>query len=294
MTTFKSTILLLLISASVISGTTKTRTARGIFGSIFSGLGGGKGSGGALIVLHGLGGGTGGPICKLMDVGLPLDSSVKIVCPQAEWTSNTLLPPTWLYALVGIGPRIKSWYSMNMMPGMSTLSPIPGESKAGLEDAMKRVEGVIQKLVNQGIPSEKIVLSGLSQGGSLTLYTALHTKYKLGGFIGIVDEAVRVATSLSSGRSCGDSSLLASTRYKEVQLHGEVKLAAHVSRLVAHPRHRLDGPWGKARLQQLCAIHGWVLSWHDQEQANLEREALAVGLQNAPVKSRTSRRWATR
>jgi len=186
MTTFKSTILLLLISASVISGTTKTRTARGIFGSIFSGLGGGKGSGGALIVLHGLGGGTGGPICKLMDVGLPLDSSVKIVCPQAEWTSNTLLPPTWLYALVGIGPRIKSWYSMNMMPGMSTLSPIPGESKAGLEDAMKRVEGVIQKLVNQGIPSEKIVLSGLSQGGSLTLYTALHTKYKLGGFIGIV------------------------------------------------------------------------------------------------------------
>merc|ERR550539_75994 len=41
-------------------------------------------------------------------------------------------------------------------------------------------------MAKQGIPSEKVVLAGLSQGGALTFYTALNTRYKLGGVIGIV------------------------------------------------------------------------------------------------------------
>lgn len=121
-----------------------------------------------------------------MKTGMGLDRSVKVLCPQADWTSNSLLPPTMITKLVGIGPKIQSWYNMFLMPGLSTHSPFPGENKEGLEDAMRRVEDQIENLINQGIPSERIVLSGLSQGGSLTLYTALHTKYKLGGFIGIV------------------------------------------------------------------------------------------------------------
>jgi predicted esterase len=72
------------------------------------------------------------------------------------------------------------------MPGLSVVSPIAGESKEELERAMKWVEEEIEKMIEEGIPSENIVLSGASQGGSLTLYTALHTKYKIGGFIPLV------------------------------------------------------------------------------------------------------------
>jgi predicted esterase len=48
------------------------------------------------------------------------------------------------------------------------------------------VEEEIKKMIQEGIPSENIVLVGVSQGGALTLYTALHTQYKLGGFIAII------------------------------------------------------------------------------------------------------------
>lgn len=37
-----------------------------------------------------------------------------------------------------------------------------------------------------GIPSENIVVHGVSQGAALTLYISVHTKYKLGGFLPIV------------------------------------------------------------------------------------------------------------
>ena len=61
-----------------------------------------------------------------------------------------------------------------------------GESKEDLEEALATIEGVIEELVEEGIPSENIVLSGASQGGVLTVYTALHSKHKLGGFMPIV------------------------------------------------------------------------------------------------------------
>merc|ERR1712090_99594 len=48
------------------------------------------------------------------------------------------------------------------------------------------VEKHIEELrINDGIPSENIVVAGFAQGGSLALYTALHTKYKLGGIIAV-------------------------------------------------------------------------------------------------------------
>ena len=46
----------------------------------------------------------------------------------------------------------------------------------GLDEAVRTVEGYIEEMMEEGIPSEKIVLIGLSQGGATTLYTALNTK----------------------------------------------------------------------------------------------------------------------
>lgn len=73
-----------------------------------------------------------------------------------------------------------------MMPGISVLSPVPGESKEGLDEALKKVEAVIEELMSEGVPSENIVVTGVSQGGCLTLWTAMYCKYKLGGFVPIV------------------------------------------------------------------------------------------------------------
>ena len=47
-------------------------------------------------------------------------------------------------------------------------------------------------MIDLGIASDNIVLVGLSQGGALTLYTALNTRYKLGGVIGLITYLPRI------------------------------------------------------------------------------------------------------
>ena len=114
-------------------------------------------------------------------LGLGLSEDTIVKCPKAD-RSPVGLPPAFM-------PDIKlarSWFNFWMMPEMSVLSPIAGESKEDLEAALVLVENEIKDLIAQGVPSKNIVVSGLSQGGALALYTAIHTKYKLGGFVPIV------------------------------------------------------------------------------------------------------------
>lgn len=91
------------------------------------------------------------------------------------------------------------------------------------------------------------------------------------------DEELREAARVAKARNigvCGSSGSLAHGKYKEVQIHGELRLRDHVQRLVAHPRHRLPGAAiGCERLAQVCHRHGWELSWSDEERGRLETEA---------------------
>ena len=82
---------------------------------------------------------------------------------------------------------VRSWFDFKKMPKLLVReSDSRSESKPDLEEALGWVEEEIEKMIEEGIPSENIVLSGMSQGGALTLYTALHTRYKLGGFLPMV------------------------------------------------------------------------------------------------------------
>jgi predicted esterase len=49
--------------------------------------------------------------------------------------------------------------------------------------AVNYVNEIIEKQISYGTPSEKIFISGYSQGGLLTLAVALTSQHKLGGFI---------------------------------------------------------------------------------------------------------------
>src|SRR4051812_32086760 len=51
--------------------------------------------------------------------------------------------------------------------------------------AVSYVNQIIEREIELGIPPEKIIISGYSQGGLLTLATALTSKHKLGGFISL-------------------------------------------------------------------------------------------------------------
>ena len=143
------------------------------------------------IVLHGLASGCPkllvGSLAHSSIWGLGLSKNTIVKCPTADKHPVGVMPPTYVGQILGTGiTSVPSWFNFWMMPAMSVLSSIPGESKDELDLALRRVEELIEELINEGVPSQNIVVTGASQGGALTLYTALHTKYKLGGFVPIV------------------------------------------------------------------------------------------------------------
>uniref|UniRef100_A0A8C3X0G8 Acyl-protein thioesterase 1 n=1 Tax=Catagonus wagneri TaxID=51154 RepID=A0A8C3X0G8_9CETA len=61
------------------------------------------------------------------------------------------------------------------------LSPDSLEDEPGIKQAAENVKALIEQEVKNGIPSNRIILGGFSQGGALSLYTALTTHQKLAG-----------------------------------------------------------------------------------------------------------------
>ena len=53
------------------------------------------------------------------------------------------------------------------------------EDEAGIRRASQMVNQLIADEVKSGIPAERIMIGGFSQGGALALYTALHTEHKV-------------------------------------------------------------------------------------------------------------------
>ena len=150
----------------------------------FFGFGGGRREKSAIIFIHGLGVSL-STACKLFfGPAMGLSRSRNYVrCPVAPSHATTIFPPTFL---PGSRRIFKSWFNFRLMPVMSIYSPVPGEEREHLDSSLKIIEAEIEDLISLGVPSENIVVSGASQGGVMTIWTALYTKYKLGGFIPIV------------------------------------------------------------------------------------------------------------
>jgi len=79
-------------------------------------------------------------------------------------------------------------------------------------------------------------------------------------------EVVRVANMTSKDKKwMGDSKEIHGMRYKEVQIHSKIDLKRNVDRLVAHPKHRVDG-FPLDSILGLCKEHGWEFVWMDDEE----------------------------
>ena len=59
------------------------------------------------------------------------------------------------------------------------------EDGPGIDVSTAYFRDLIQAEVDAGIPSERIVLGGFSQGGAMALYTGLTSPVKLGGVVGL-------------------------------------------------------------------------------------------------------------
>ncbi|XP_005988807.1 acyl-protein thioesterase 2 [Latimeria chalumnae] len=120
----------------------------------------------AVIFLHGLGDSGDGWANAFSTIRLPY---VKYICPHAPKIPVTLngnmVMPSW-FDLIG-------------------LKPDDAEDEIGIKKAAENIKGIIEHEIKNGIPSSRIILGGFSQGGALSLYTALTSQHKLAGVLAL-------------------------------------------------------------------------------------------------------------
>ncbi|BFZ16942.1 hypothetical protein BsWGS_19981 [Bradybaena similaris] len=120
----------------------------------------------SLIFLHGLGDSGHGWADSFRALSL---KHIRCICPHAPQKPVTL----------NGGMVMPSWFDIQ---GLQPSSP---EDEAGIKEASNELQQLINKEVSEGIPAEKIVIGGFSQGGSLALYTAFASNIKVGGVLGL-------------------------------------------------------------------------------------------------------------
>ena len=120
----------------------------------------------SVIWLHGLGadGNDFVPVVNLLN--LP---HVRFILPHALYKKVT----------ANNGYEMRAWYDVfGFAPGSR-------EDEAGIHQSQAYIESLISKEIARGIPSNRIVLAGFSQGGAVVLQTALRYKLPLGGVLAL-------------------------------------------------------------------------------------------------------------
>ena len=123
----------------------------------------------SVVWLHGLGadGNDFAPIVP--ELRLPATKAIRFVFPHAP-----VQPVT-----INGGMAMRSWYDI-LVPNLVRI-----EDEKGIRQSERAVDALIQREVGRGVPTEKIVLAGFSQGCAMTLHTGLRAPYKLAGLMGL-------------------------------------------------------------------------------------------------------------
>lgn len=74
---------------------------------------------------------------------------------------------------------------MNSWFDLRSLDPSDPEDEIGIESACKRIHELIAEQEKQGVPHDRIMLGGFSQGGALSLYSAFKYPKKLAGVVAL-------------------------------------------------------------------------------------------------------------
>lgn len=119
-----------------------------------------------VIFLHGLGDTGHGWLDGLEGIKLPY---IKYMCPNAPVAKVTL----------NAGMQMPSWFDIK------SLKKGCDEDEGGIKASSQRVISLIEEEIKSGIPSNRILIGGFSQGGSVALHTLQTYDKKLAGCIGL-------------------------------------------------------------------------------------------------------------
>ncbi|MCH1930576.1 alpha/beta hydrolase [Shewanella sp. A25] len=123
----------------------------------------------AVIWLHGLGDSGAGFAPVVPALGLPAGHSIRFIFPHAPEQAVT----------INGGYIMRAWYDIKSMD-LHDRADMQGVMASELS-----VKALIEEQIASGIPSERIVLAGFSQGGVMSLFTGLRFEHKLAGIMAL-------------------------------------------------------------------------------------------------------------
>ncbi len=124
---------------------------------------------GTVIVLHGLGADGWDFVPVVGELRLPAELPLRFVFPHAP-----VRPVT-----VNAGYEMRAWYDIR------DFSLTGREDLEGITEATDRVHAYVAREGERGVPPERVVLTGFSQGGAVALHAGLRHPQPLGGIVAL-------------------------------------------------------------------------------------------------------------
>ncbi|OCL14088.1 alpha/beta-hydrolase [Glonium stellatum] len=212
----------------------------------------------AFIFLHGFGDDAAG----LEGVARQYQSAEKL--PYMKW----IIPN----ALENRNAMQKAWYTP------ASLSPFPSsrpelddpEDEDGMKFTVDYIVTLVDDLVSQGIPGNRIVLGGFSQGCAMTLLTGLTSKYAgklaglvcLSGYLPLVDKISELRRKAGLPESVEDNvdvfiargtrDMLIPKRYLQICQEKLKEMGVKESNIEAREYEGMGHAMGTAELRDLC------------------------------------------
>lgn len=144
----------------------------------------------SIIWLHGLGA-DGNDFAPIVPELVSREwSAIRFIFPHAPARPVT----------VNNGMAMRAWYDIY---GFDLLSR---QDEAGVRASIAQVEALIAREQDRGVPSERIVLAGFSQGGAIALAAGLRHAQKLAGIIAL-STYLPIAHTLAAERSAANAQI---------------------------------------------------------------------------------------
>ena len=122
-----------------------------------------------VIWLHGLGADGNDFVPIVPHLGLAPDAAIRFIFPHAEQRPVT----------INGGMAMRAWYDIVSLDRNGL------QDEGGIRASQARIEGLVAEQIGHGIESRRIVLAGFSQGGAITLQTALRLQQPLAGVLAL-------------------------------------------------------------------------------------------------------------
>lgn len=199
-----------------------------------------------VIILHGLGadGNDFVPISRELD--LSAVGPVRFVFPHAP-----VIPVT-----INNGMRMRAWYDI-----LGT-DLVKREDEAGLRRSVEQVEALLEAQKSRGMPANRIVLAGFSQGCAMALLAGLRHKERLAGIVGM-SGYLPLASTTASERSDANAMtpiFLAHGQYDNVVLAERGRASRDMLKALGYPIEWYEYPMAHSVcMEEVQQLNDWLV-----------------------------------